>query len=1007
MSAINSPYSKVVLPYSTVEFQMPSKSLPQAKALFSSLGQVFQNNPSLENRIDAHPLATDKLKSFSRNAFIKVTLACIALAAALGLIKYARSFYPFEEILDIANAPADYNLTVALAITTAQVGRRLLSTTAASLFPNLILTEETPYTTEYSNWDFYRNTDGSRTIFSAQQTNGQPLPSGLRIFNDQMHLLSTNPIGLECCVQLASKDNYAFAGNSFSLKIFDVADPLNIQAIPFINTYRVMSLKILDNLCYIVRWESSSMWLTIMDISKPFYPVVLSSNLIGGITTQVLLLKDSKIVKDLIFLVGQQEPDQKNWVLKIINFADLTSPMAVGTLTSTSSQYVSSLTLNKNASYCFLGDRTSLSLIDVSIPSNPTIRGSINLSVLALAASNDNNIFFAGTDQEIQIIDASNPSKMKNYAFPVSGGAHFMETDGHFLFVGSGGYNSYSILKYDTTNPQSPLLVSQLVAPADSFVTTPNYLLLAVLTSEGSTNLLISTLGDAFGLIGSPEGGTQGSYSIDLTATSLNGSVTETFQLEINPAIVLDAPIPPQKAIVGAPFIYFPPAFSHVHGLALTYTANLINSTLPAWLQLNSLSGTFSGTPGLKDRGILEIQFKAHDTQGASASTTFQLTVSKGPGLNIPIPNQVTTIDNPYNYTLSPNTFIDREGYPLAYSALQNGDPLPNWLNFDPTTQTFSGVPSLTDGGLLQITVIAQDPTGTTATAAFSLNILAELPPTLLNPISNQVATVGKEFRFSIPDNTFTDTFAKEITYRVKSSDGSSFPNWLSYDPQSRIFSGTPGYGDTDTLHDRVLQITLTAQGIAATQSTQFNINVTGVSTLALALKILGPLASAASAVYTAYKLKYLFWNTCRKSEYQKPRSTAIVGRSYQYAFSTPKKEIAIVQALHEGVNFSAGKLLPGWLYFDGKSNSLRSDAIENENYLKKICIRAIDHQGYIREEFKLHLKEKEEASLLSENKRDEEVELSARASQGRLKENRGYVDLEAKELLLSERLDD
>ena len=45
------------------------------------------------------------------------------------------------------------------------------------------------------------------------------------------------------------------------------------------------------------------------------------------------------------------------------------------------------------------------------------------------------------------------------------------------------------------------------------------------------------------------------------------------------------------------------------------------------------------------------------------------------------------------NFTLAADTFTDPSGGTLAYAAtLSNGAPLPSWLNFDPTTETFCGL---------------------------------------------------------------------------------------------------------------------------------------------------------------------------------------------------------------------------------------------------------------------------------------------------------------------------
>ena len=72
-------------------------------------------------------------------------------------------------------------------------------------------------------------------------------------------------------------------------------------------------------------------------------------------------------------------------------------------------------------------------------------------------------------------------------------------------------------------------------------------------------------------------------------------------------------------------------------------------------------------------------------------------TVNRGPDTT-PWHYQFLSVGNSsqFEYTIPFNAFIDRDpGDILTYSAtLENGQPLPSWLNFNPNTRTFSGSPS-------------------------------------------------------------------------------------------------------------------------------------------------------------------------------------------------------------------------------------------------------------------------------------------------------------------------
>ncbi|MBD2570303.1 SGNH/GDSL hydrolase family protein [Anabaena lutea] len=72
------------------------------------------------------------------------------------------------------------------------------------------------------------------------------------------------------------------------------------------------------------------------------------------------------------------------------------------------------------------------------------------------------------------------------------------------------------------------------------------------------------------------------------------------------------------------------------------------------------------------------------------------------------------------------NTLLDEGIIPdlITYSTtLADGSELPDWLSFNPITQTFSGTPAYGDAGQLDVKVIATDKEGAIATDTFSIQI--------------------------------------------------------------------------------------------------------------------------------------------------------------------------------------------------------------------------------------------------------------------------------------------
>jgi Ca2+-binding RTX toxin-like protein len=75
-------------------------------------------------------------------------------------------------------------------------------------------------------------------------------------------------------------------------------------------------------------------------------------------------------------------------------------------------------------------------------------------------------------------------------------------------------------------------------------------------------------------------------------------------------------------------------------------------------------------------------------------------------------------------------------------------------------------------------------------------------PPVVDNPIPDQNATENSPFSFQFAANTFSDPDAGDVlTYTYNDAE---IPDWLSFDANTRTFSGTPGNNDAGTLNIEV-----------------------------------------------------------------------------------------------------------------------------------------------------------------------------------------------------------
>jgi hypothetical protein len=178
-------------------------------------------------------------------------------------------------------------------------------------------------------------------------------------------------------------------------------------------------------------------------------------------------------------------------------------------------------------------------------------------------------------------------------------------------------------------------------------------------------------------------------------------------------------------------------------------------STVP-WTQLGS--DTYDGAV-YEIYGITNTAIEVWIQQGIN----FTPLNNNAPNLQNPIADQTVIEDIPFNLQISDNTFFDPDlNDSLTYSAtLSNGDALPSWLNFNPTTQTFSGTPAYQDVGNLNLSVTVTDKAGASVSTTFTLQVF--------HPI---LVPTGSSVIQGTPINDRIDALGKSGTYRLESGAG-------------------------------------------------------------------------------------------------------------------------------------------------------------------------------------------------------------------------------------------
>jgi LPXTG-site transpeptidase (sortase) family protein len=345
-------------------------------------------------------------------------------------------------------------------------------------------------------------------------------------------------------------------------------------------------------------------------------------------------------------------------------------------------------------------------------------------------------------------------------------------------------------------------------------------------TGDSYTYTLVSGAGDddnaSFSIAGSVlqtgesfDHETRSSYTIRVRTTDADGLFYEqSFSisvLDINEAPFAAHAIVDQTTPAGSAFNYAFPAntFSDPDGDAMTYTAALADgSPLPGWLVFTSADRRFVGTPGDEQAGRYSIRVTASDAGAESGSDVFDLFVSsasnRSPIVLNPIPNQAVVTAQPFSFTFAANTFSEPDGEELFYNAaLSDGASLPAWLAFDPVTRTFSGTPPT--AGPVVVRVTAYEARGGSVSTTFTIEAFTGgTPPSLQIPLSDRPAAAGQPFLFTIDLGTFVDADGDMLTYTAALADGDDLPDWLTFDPETLSFTGTPAFENAGAFLVRV-----------------------------------------------------------------------------------------------------------------------------------------------------------------------------------------------------------
>ncbi|UCH89014.1 MAG: putative Ig domain-containing protein [Thermoplasmata archaeon] len=209
-----------------------------------------------------------------------------------------------------------------------------------------------------------------------------------------------------------------------------------------------------------------------------------------------------------------------------------------------------------------------------------------------------------------------------------------------------------------------------------------------------------------------------------------------------------------------------------------------------SWLSIDADTGVLAGTPENMHVGNFSVNVSVEDDYFGSTYTLFTLTVQNTNDPPDITTGEVTTakVDELYYVNYDAND-IDPTEDKLEWDVDTNA----SWLSIDPDTGVLSGTPEFSDIGYYNVNVTVSDGRGGSDFNDFKLTvILINSGP---NIITKDVTTATTGIKYFVQYNATDDrTPADKLVWT-----GNTNASWLSFDPGTKVLSGTPGEGDAGT----------------------------------------------------------------------------------------------------------------------------------------------------------------------------------------------------------------
>ena len=575
----------------------------------------------------------------------------------------------------------------------------------------------------------FADIDGDNLTYSAIQSNGSPLPDWLS-FDPVTRTFSGTPddpdIGI-LDIRVMANDGTTATAAEFSLDVTPVNDPPELQPGSFSieensGNGSVLGMVATNDV------DSPSLTYSLTDDANGRFVINSSTGEITVADSSGLNYEADTEHSITVQVSDGQYTDTQNYTVSVLNKAEAPVISSDVEETGTDDSGVMSIDLLENATAVEIGE-------------------TLSVNSLSLIEGDDTGVNFNGTTMSV---DAS------QYAYLPDGVSETIQYS--YNVVGSGGESSPQTVTITITgnNEAAQITGIDTASLAEDSA--------SQLTATGNLDINDEDTGEDF-FTPATHNGTYGSLTIDnsgnwdysadnsqsaiqqlgdgdsvsdaITVSAVDGT---THQIEITITGANDAAIISGASTASLTEDSANASDELVATGALTISDTNLDEEFFVATDLTGLHGTLNldedgnwnytadnnqaAIQELKAGETLEDGFTITSADG----TTHQIVITingtnDAPLLSAAPADQTIAEEDLFSYQIPANAFTDIEGEALTYSAtLQNGDPLPAWLSFNPTTRTFSGTPDDADLGEINIQITASDGTGST-TADFSLTV--------------------------------------------------------------------------------------------------------------------------------------------------------------------------------------------------------------------------------------------------------------------------------------------